>query len=401
MLDKEFHIARLIKKQLNSELDEESGEHLKRWIAEDSSNSEFYFRITDPNNFHKKLSDFESVSSEKLWQLTQAKMAEAVPARTRSKPVFLVHRWFKLITAAAIATLIVSVGIWFFVRNQDPNIDQIAYANDVSSGKEGATLTLANGKKIKLTAATNGNVAKEAGVTISKTGNGHLVYTVEGNTQNDDNNINTLTTGKGETYQVQLPDGSQVWLNAASSLTYNSSTIKDGKRAVKLTGEGYFQVAKDKAHPFQVQTGDHQVQVLGTHFNINSYSNEPSITTTLLEGRVEVSYRSNSEVLKPGQQAKLKDKGNFAVTQVDTDPYVAWKNNQFSFENEDIQTIMRMVERWYDVNVEYRGSLSGEKFWGGVSRFDNVSKVLKALESTGKVHFEVKGKTIYVYKDDL
>jgi len=306
---------------------------------------------------------------------------------------------FKLITAAAVAVFVVSIGLWFLKEGRNKNLKPIVYASDVAPGHQGATLTLANGNKIRLTGAANGILATEAGVTISKTANGQLVYTIKGDPEN--NRLNTLSTEKGETYQVQLPDGSEVWLNAASSLTYATNLIADGKRVVKLTGEGYFQVAKDKAHPFRVQTGGHQVEVLGTHFNINSYNNEPAIATTLLEGAVQVSCHSKKELLKPGQQAKLDGNGNFLIAEVDTDPYVAWKNKQFSFENENIQTIMRMVERWYDVKVEYRGELSKEKFWGAVSRFDNVSKVLSALESTGKVHFEIKGNTIYVYKNDL
>jgi transmembrane sensor len=397
MLNKEFHIAGLIKKQLNDELDDRSSDQLQQWLSEHPSNPEFYTTLTNADNFHKKLVEFESAKSEELWKLTQAKVVNAQQATLNPKPVIVKFRVFKLIAAAAIAAFVISVGIWFFKESRNKNLDRIVYASDVAAGHQGATLTLANGNKIRLNKAANGVLATEAGVTISKTATGQLIYNIKGDP--GDNRLNTLSTERGETYRVQLPDGSEVWLNAASSLTYATNLIVGGKRVVKLVGEGYFQVAKDKGHPFLVQTGAHEVQVLGTHFNINSYGNEPAIATTLLEGAVQVSYLSKKEILRPGQQAKLDSKGDFMITQVDTNPYVAWKNSQFSFENENIQTIMRMVERWYDVKVEYRGALSEEKFWGGVSRSDNVSKVLSALESTGKVYFDIKGKTIYVFKN--
>jgi transmembrane sensor len=398
MLDKEFHIAGLIKKQLNSELDEQSGEELQQWLSKHPSNSEFYTKIIDPENFHQRLSEFESADSEELWRLTLAKVAETGTDKVTAKPVIVKLNWFRFAAAAAAVAFMVSAGIWFFKDNGNRNLQPIVYASDVAAGHQGATLTLANGKKNRLNPAQKGLVPTAGGVTISKTATGQLVYAIKGDPEN--NRTNTLSTERGETYQVQLPDGSEVWLNAASSLTYATNLITEGKRVVKLTGEGYFQVAKDKAHPFQVQTGDHQVEVLGTHFNINSYPNEPAITTTLLEGSVKVSFRSTTKLLKPGQQAKLDSKGDLRFAQVDTDTYVAWKNKQFSFEDENIQAIMRMVERWYDVKIEYSGQVSEEKFWGGVSRSDNVSKVLNALESTGKVRFEIKGNTIYVFKND-
>ena len=397
MLDKEFHIAGLLKQRLNGEMDQQSSEELEAWLSGHPFNSEFYATITNPENFHQKFSEFESADSEVLWRLTQAKVTEG---RLKVKPDRLVipHKWYRFVAAAAVLTFIVAAGIWFFKGSGGQDLAPIVYASDVGPGRQGATLTLSNGKKIRLSEVTNGTLATDAGVTISKTAAGQLVYTIVGGTAKD--RMNTLSTENGETFQVLLPDGSRVWLNAASSLTYAAHLLVDGKRAVKLTGEGYFEVAKDKAHPFRVLTGDHQVDVLGTHFNVNSYRNEPAITTTLVEGSVKVSFGSSTAMLKPGQQARLDSKGAFIVDHVEADTYVAWKNKQFSFENEDIQTIMRMVERWYDVKIEYSGQVSEEKFWGGVSRSDSVSKVLSALESTGKVHFEIKGNTIYVSKND-
>jgi transmembrane sensor len=398
MLDKEFYIAGLIKRQLDGELDEKGSKEFRQWLTEHPSNYGFFTTLTNPENFHHKLSEFESADSEVLWSLTQAKIANGRPVKIEQETRIIKHRWFRLVTAAAALIFIVSAGIWFYKYSHTRDLAPTVYSSDVRPGHQGATLTLSNGKKISLTEAAVGALATENGVIISKTADGQLVYNMNDNSENS--GYHTLSTEKGETFQVRLPDGSKVWLNAVSSLTYSAGMIVAGKRDLKLTGEGYFQVARDRAHPFRVQTGDQLVEVLGTHFNINSYSNEPAITTTLLEGAVQVSYPGKKEVLRPGQQVKLDDKGTFKITQVDTGTYVAWKDRQFSFENENIQTIMRMVERWYGVKIEYSGAISEEKFWGGVSRSDNLSKVLSALESTGKVHFEIENNTVYVFKND-
>ena len=166
---------------------------------------------------------------------------------------------------------------------------------------------------------------------------------------------------------------------------------------VKLTGEGYFELAKDKLHPFIVKTNRQEVAVLGTHFNISSYDDDLVEKTTLLEGSVKLSASGNSKVLKPGQQAKLYD-GKIQINETDTDLAVAWKNNEFVIESESIETIMKMIRRWYNVEVVYIGEKTSQRFSGKVSRFDKMSKVLEIVESTGEAHFEVKGRTVYVSK---
>ncbi|MFD2871895.1 FecR domain-containing protein [Mucilaginibacter ximonensis] len=396
MLDQEFHIARLIKAQLNNELDDVSAEQLQRWLDEQPDNLNFYKALTAPENFQRELIRFESIKSEDIWQRTQEKMAQKGSPALNIRAIQVRYRW--LVGLAAAVTIFIAAGLWFYYQGRNSVAEPVTYANDVSPGKQGATLTLADGKKIRLNETPSGHITNQAGVVVSKTSSGQLVYTIKHDSKAD--MMNTLSTANGETYQLQLPDGSKVWLNAGSSLTYNSNFVHSPIRSVKLTGEGYFEVAKDKKHPFIVRSGAHEVEVLGTHFNINSYGDEPTIATTLLEGSVKVTWKNKTAVLKPGQRSKSNDAAGLTITDVDTNPYVAWKNNQFSFESEDIQTIMRMVERWYDVKVEYKGALTQEKFWGGVSRLDNVSKVLNVLELTGKVHFEIKGRTIYVFKSN-
>jgi len=302
------------------------------------------------------------------------------------------------IAAAASIILAVGAGIFFYTnRSKTDAVQTAGNVNDVAPGKQGATLTLANGKKIRLNAAANGELAQEAGVTITKSANGQLVYEIKGNTA-ESNKINTLSTANGETYQLRLPDGSQVWLNSASSLTYTASLNERGKRVVRLSGEGYFEVAKDKAHPFMVQTASQEVEVLGTHFNINSYADEPVVATTLLEGSVKVSGEAQQQLLKPGQQA-LNNGTAIKVAKADLETAVDWKNNEFYLDKMDFRVAMRKIARWYNVEVIYSGSVPENLEAGGwIPRSSNLSDVLKSIESSGLAHFKIEGRRLYVSK---
>jgi transmembrane sensor len=307
-----------------------------------------------------------------------------------------VKLWLK-IAAVAAAMAIVCTGVYFFNYKSGklPGPTTVS-VKDVNPGDFGATLTLANGRKISLANASKGEIGRESGMVITKSADGRLVYEINENVS-DPNASNTLSTARGETYQVRLPDGSVVYLNAASSLTYTPSLIENGKRVVKLTGEGYFEVAKDRQHPFIVKTDRQEVEVLGTHFNISSYADDEVEKTTLLEGSVKLSAAGSSRILKPGQQARLSD-GKIQINETDTDLAVAWKNNEFVVQSERIETIMKMIGRWYNVEVIYLGEKTRQRFSGSVSRFDRMSKVLEIVESTGEAHFEVKGRTVYVSK---
>lgn len=322
----------------------------------------------------------------------QIQTAAAIPAG-KNKTVKL---WLK-IAAVAAALAIVCTGVYFFNYKSGklPAPTTVA-VQDVKPGDFGATLTLANGRKISLANASKGEIGRESGMVITKSADGRLVYEINENVS-DPNASNTLSTARGETYQVRLPDGSVVYLNAASSLTYTPSLIENGKRVVKLTGEGYFEVAKDKQHPFIVKTDRQEVEVLGTHFNVSSYADDEVEKTTLLEGSVKLSAAGNFRILKPGQQARLSG-DKIQINEIDTDLAVAWKNNEFVVQSERIETIMKMIGRWYNVEVIYIGEKTRQRFSGSVSRFDKMSKVLEIVESTGEAHFEVKGRTVYVSK---
>lgn len=304
-----------------------------------------------------------------------------------------------VITVAAAALIILSFGGYFLSRQKKINEINTLVKNDIAPGKNKATLTLANGKKVILSDAANGKLATEAGVSIKKTKNGELIYVADvvAETSQASPQFNTLETARGEQYQVILPDGSHVWLNAASSLKY-PVTFAGKERLVELTGEAYFEVAHNKNMPFKVKTQQQEVEVLGTHFNINAYDDEKATATTLIEGSVKVTLASNNKntVIKPGQQAMVHN-AYLAVQQVDTDDAIAWKNGYFQFNDENLENIMRQISRWYDVDVQYQdNTLKAQTFGGTVSRYKNVSEVIKTLEFTNAVHFEVEGKRIVV-----
>ncbi|MNK06753.1 fec operon regulator FecR [compost metagenome] len=310
-----------------------------------------------------------------------------------------VRLWPRVAVAAAIAGLILTVGI-FTYRSVDEknNPDKIAYANDVLPGKQGATLTLSDGKQIYLSGAMDGELAQQAGVKVRKTKDGQLIYEVKKGAVNA-NQYNTLATAKGETYQVRLPDGSIIWLNAASSLTYHPQLIEQGTRKVTLSGEAYFEVAKDQKHPFVVETKGQTIAVLGTRFNVNSYHDEEVTTTTLLEGSVKLETATGQALkLRVGQQAKLKN-NNLTSSEVNAEDAVAWKDGVFLLNGQDLETVMRQASRWYNVEVEFADeSIKREVLKGSLSRFENISQLLEVLESTGSVHFKVKGRRVIAIK---
>ncbi|WP_342330920.1 FecR domain-containing protein [Pedobacter sp. FW305-3-2-15-E-R2A2] len=299
------------------------------------------------------------------------------------------------ISAAAAVLLIVGSGLFFYLNHKSP-VPESTFANDVQPGRNGATLTLANGRKIKLDDAMNGELAKEAGVAITKTADGQLRYEIQ-NSNGETNAINTISTAKGESYQLRLPDGTLVWLNAGSSLTYTAALNDHGLRKVKLNGEGYFQVAKDKAHPFIVETFNQEIEVLGTHFNVSAYHDEPLIKTTLLEGMVRL---NKNEVLKPGEQA-INNLGKISVEKVDVTEAVAWKNGKFVFNDESLESIMRKLSRWYDLTIIFKDqNMRNQKFWATITRQDKLSRILQSLEKTNMVKFQLQQRTVTISNPD-
>ena len=305
-------------------------------------------------------------------------------------------RRFLKFAAAATIFLAISMTI-FFLRGKERQ--QIAHGtekpsllNDVSPGSDKAILTLADGGQIILDTTSNGAVAQQEGVRVVKAG-GLLSYNTEGASTKV--LYNTITTPRGGQFGLQLADGSKVWLNAASSLKY--PTAFTGKeRTVELTGEGYFEVAHNAAMPFRVKASEVNVQVLGTHFNINSYEDEQLIRATLIEGEVNVSNKEKAIKLSPGQQAAFDNAGELTLNKnVDTDEIIAWKQGYIHFENADLKTILRQVARWYDIEVVYEGEVSNRTFFVIVKRSNSLKKVLEALQDNN-IKYAIQGKKLIV-----
>ncbi len=318
-------------------------------------------------------------------------------SQERSSKIFYKQIFYSLSAAAAVL-IIISLGIMFYTQSYSQKeilVTNKKFVHDVVPGGNKAFLTLANGTKLSLTDATDGELAKQAGISIVKTEDGQLVYNVSNTSKqgNDTPLFNTIETPRGGQYQINLPDGSRIWLNAASSLRY-PVVFSDNERKVELKGEAYFEIAKNMASPFRVVSNNQIVEVLGTHFNINSYPEEGSVKTTLLEGSVKIRSGNKSAILRPGQQSQVGNSIN--VTQADIYETVAWKNGKTQFSNADIKTIMRMLSRWYDVEVQYQGEMIETGFGGSVSRSKNISEILKLLELTGDVHFKIEGRRVTV-----
>ncbi|WP_207534518.1 FecR family protein [Desertivirga arenae] len=308
--------------------------------------------------------------------------------------------WPRLAAAAAIVVAL-TAGLLFkqgLFGGKDKAANT-AVLQEIGPGGNKAVLILADGSRISLNDVKNGEIADQGSIKIRKTADGQLIYIVEDQKQGSSAQLayNTIETPRGGQYQLQLPDGSKVWLNAASSLRFPVNFSSSNERRVALNGEAYFEVAKDKLHPFKVNTDQQEVEVLGTHFNINSFRDEGGIKTTLLEGSVKVLSGSKSATLVPGQQAEVA--GNITVKNVNTEDAMAWRNGYFRFDDESLENIMKKISRWYDVDVVYIDEgVKDEQFAAVAKRTSNASALLKMMEQTGNVRFEIKGSQILVRK---
>lgn len=333
--------------------------------------------------------------SEEIKQSIQIDLSNSIQEYNRIRK-FKTRAWQ---SAAAAVLIIISTSIYYFQGSHEQvlvNTETPRFKNDVAPGNNKAVLTLDDGSKIDLDDAKTGILASESNVDIKKTGDGKLEYTAS----IQDAKIikyNVLRTPMGGEYQLVLPDGSKVWLNSGSTLRFPTSFV-GSERIVELKGEAYFDITKNSKMPFLVRTNNAMdIKVLGTQFNIMAYDDEKNINTTLIEGSVEVLKGLGKTMLKPGQEAVLnKGSGNIKVSIADLEQAIAWKNGYFIFSNENIESIMRKVSRWYNVDVIYEGNLSNKDFVGTISRNKNVSELLKMLELTGAVHFSIDGRRITV-----
>lgn len=316
-------------------------------------------------------------------------------------PAIIVKRSFSWVKFAAAAMFIITAGSVYFWLNNIKISPQTVQAKIISTkltpviaaGTNKAVLTLADGSNIVLDSMGQGILAKQGNAKVIKLNTTTLAYNAT-----DENNqevlYNTLATPNGGKYQLILPDGSKVWLNAASSIHF--PTIFTGKeRRVTVTGEAYFEVAKNAAMPFKITVKDMEVEVLGTHFNVMAYDDENSMNTTLLEGSVKISKGVIKKMLVPGQQSVINSTGEINIVDADMEEVMAWKNGWFQFNAADIKTVMRQISRWYAVEVVYEGKIPDGHYSGAVSRDNDIFQVLKIMQSGG-VRFKIEGRKVIV-----
>lgn len=376
----ENEILALLKKYQEGTLSNEDKDKVDAWYLHKASNSNL------------QLNEYELEDSYQY-------LKEKLPLKQETK---VIRIWPRVAVAASIAVLL-GTGIFYFTKTKEQPIQVAEKPQEIAPGGNRGILTLSNGKQIVLAdISAKDTIAKEGEedeVTIKMGANGVITYIINPNTdasKADANLFNTLSTPTGGQYNIVLADGTKVYLNAVSSIKYPTQFNGD-QRIVELDGEAYFEVAKNKNKPFIVKSGDQDIEVLGTHFNVHAYDNESVVKTTLLEGSVAVSYKNQKAILKPGQQSNVSDKfTKITVKQVDTEAAIAWKNGRFKFDNADLKTVMRQLERWYGIKVEYRGDVPDVRFNGGTFMNKNLSEVLKVLELSN-IKFKVEGKTIIVY----
>ncbi len=367
---------------------------------------EYYAQLAakDPANFQETdediMADEESIRAAILKRIT--------PGRKKGTGYLVPMRYRRLAWTAAVFTgVLLCVGGWYLGHHKGQNKAEITKAevalqNDIVPGGNKAILTLGDSTRIVLDTARNGTVTAQGNMRIMKLEDGQLTYGVAGADSEANGTggtpkivYNTLTTPRGGQYKITLSDGTQVWLNAASSLRY--PTIFAGReRVVDITGEAYFEVSPDEHKPFTVRANGAEVQVLGTQFDIMAYENEAEQHITLQSGGVRISKENSSRVLRPGQQARLSSSEAIRIVEdADVEEALAWKNNLFSFNDASIETVMRQLARWYDVDVKYAGIVS-QHFNGNIPRSVSLSRIFVMLELTGKVHFGIEGRQIIV-----
>jgi transmembrane sensor len=381
---------------------------LKDWINQSDTNRKIFEELSSPDYLVNEIQLLEQLreGTRESWQKVQDDINRREVIPVAGKLTWL-HKWQTYVAAASVI-IIAGVLIYNWQGNKPNNTitpaPTVVKVNDVEPGTYKAKLTLNDGTEIVLDSATNKILAQQAGIRIVNK-DGQLVYEQTGNSK--EVLYNTVSTSRGQTYATVLSDGTKVWLNSQSSIRFPMAFNGD-VRTVETNGEVYFEVAPSVVvlangqkgkRPFIVNAPGQEVEVLGTHFNVNSYADEPAMKTTLLEGKVKVrSIATNAEtVLVPGEQAKF-DKQTQALTKtkdVDIDAEVAWRFGMFQFNNADLKTVMRQLERWYDVQVVYEGNVGDFEFLGKIPRNMNLSQVLTVLQKVN-VHFKIDGKKIIV-----
>jgi transmembrane sensor len=415
-MDDAFEIDPIVTKYVREEpLTAEEAILLQQWVAGGEGRAQLLEQLrNDPEWTKENLIRIQELPHTRIWEKLESRLKaegvwtgseEAAPSRA---PVIHMHRssrpgWWRYVGAACL--IVAAAGITYFIRSAHSSPAVVATAPvtppDVQPGGNKATLTLADGKVINLDSAADGVLGSQGNTYVAKA-DGKLAYNIAASEKPIAPTFNVLTTPRAGQFTLALPDGTHVWLNNASSIRY-PVWFTGATREVELTGEAYFEVAKDAAHPFRVKIRNSAagadggtVEVLGTSFNVMGYADEHDERATLVDGRIRYVNGGSASVLKPADESVFSAKGSLATLHhVNVDEITAWKNGFFHFDHTDLESTMRQFARWYDISVVYQGSIAPQEFMGKIPRSMSLVTVLKGLEGE-HVHFKLEGKQVTV-----
>jgi len=389
-----FNLGELLIKHFNGQTSEAEERILAEWLSRSEENRKFYDSFSDKENIRQRLALFNSIQQSAGWQKIEGSIESLKREELTVTPASSPIRRFgsRLIRYAAAIAILLGCAVYFYwnpvVKGKDA-LKTTSSETELLPGGDRATLTLANGTTIDLDSLANGQLVTEGSAKIIKLSNGQLSYLAKPDVPSSSSAVayNTLKTPKGGQYQIILPDGTRVWLNATSSVTYPTAFLEK-ERVVEIAGEVYFEVMKNPKRPFKVKTDRGTViEVLGTYFNVNAYADEKSDKTSLLEGAIKI----EGKLLAPGQAYT-----NGKVIATDTDQDIAWKNGVFNFHNVKLPEAMRQIARWYDVDIRYDEKAAEIEFGGKMGRNLTLEQVLKGLEGIDDMRFKLEGRTLFV-----
>jgi ferric-dicitrate binding protein FerR (iron transport regulator) len=392
-VERASRIASLILKRMQDTLSPQENAELEAWLHENSENYLLYEEFMDQNKLGSDLDELQSIDHEAAYQRLAARLFQPTPALPKKN---IYRTWY--IAAAAILVLSAG-GYWLLSKRDDTPMASVTKKTDLDSIKPGgkkAVLTLSDGRMIDLDNNHQGIVAEDANNTIQQSNSGNLYYSESAKNTTSKKLENKLEVPRRGEYSITLNDGTIVWLNSSSSLRFPVQ-FENGERRVKLSGEAYFQVAKDASRPFIVEVDSVEVKALGTEFNITAYPEDKKLGAALVEGVISISHNEKQHLLKPGNIAEIDGAGDLEIKEADIAELTAWKNGEFIFHNTPLFNLMNQFARWYDIDVSYPKGIPQINFTGGLHRGDGIFRVINLLELTGEVRFAVDGRKVMVY----
>jgi transmembrane sensor len=346
---------------------------------------------------------FDITSKQSDWQWMSAAQKESTRTsilkgikEVTQQPEQEKFRIWPYISVAASVLILLFASWYFYFSSQKGHLQKPFHQIAVAPGSKQAMLTLSDGSSVIVGDAASGVVASDGSSRVLKNSNGALEYQSENN-HSKHTGRNTLAVPRGGTFQITMSDGTKAWINSATTITYPAGNT-DSERLVELTGEAYFEVAKDKKRPFKVISNGTEVLVTGTHFNVSAYEDDQQVTTTLAEGSVVVSNQGHQRTLIPRQQSVSSASGDITLGEVDVESALAWKEGYFVFEDQDLKSVMKMVSRWYDVEIEYQGAIPEYRFGGTFSKSKDLDGLLSYLQQLSNIQFKQHGKKIIIMK---